>query len=115
MTELEKHLEPETFPNVWRYTESSKSRMGRGMVMSMQWADIVLTTYQDLVRSYPKCEPPPELKTLEEKKAWWFNLWDRSRGPLHKVFFYRIVLDEAQAIKNHLSLTSITCRAVMAR
>ena len=81
----------------------------------MQRADVVLTTYQELVSSYPKCEPPPELKTLEQKKEWWVNLWDQSRGPLHRVFFHRIILDEAQAIKNHMSLTSIACRAVMAR
>ena len=29
--------------------------------------------------------------------------------------FHRIVLDEAQAIKNHFSRTSIACRALMAR
>lgn len=77
--------------------------------------DIVLTTWHEILRSYPKNEPPDEIQTAEEKIAWWKNEYETRRGILHKVAFYRIILDEAQAIKNHKSRTSIACRALMAK
>ncbi|KAF2273008.1 uncharacterized protein EI97DRAFT_425181 [Westerdykella ornata] len=76
--------------------------------------DIVTTTYGEILRSYPKNNPPIELQTAEDKISWWKEQWDKNRGLLHRVKFYRIVLDEAQAIKNHSSRTSIACRALMA-
>ena len=65
------------------------------------------------MRSYPKAEPPVELTTTEEKKAWWQNHVENHRGALHRVRFHRIILDEAQAIKNYKSWTSIACRALI--
>jgi SNF2 family DNA or RNA helicase len=76
--------------------------------------DIILTTYTEIMRSYPKNEPPIECQTAEQKLDWWKTTYERDRGPLHKMMFLRVVLDEAQAIKNHTGRTSIACRAVMA-
>ena len=76
--------------------------------------DIILTTYSEVMRSYPKNEPPIECQTAEQKIAWWKDTYDKKRGVLHRMQFYRIVLDEAQAIKNHIGRTSIACRALMA-
>ncbi|KAG7005506.1 DNA replication licensing factor mcm6 [Physcia stellaris] len=114
ISELEKHVQSDLFPIIIRHSASTRVG-GPSTLTVLQQADIVLTTYQELVSSYPKCEPPPEIETLEDKKQWWHHLWDKDRGPLHRVFFHRIILDEAQAIKNHMSQTSIACRAVMAR
>jgi SNF2 family DNA or RNA helicase len=80
----------------------------------LQQHDIVLTTYGEVMQSYPKNEPPIECQTAEEKIKWWHNVFETGRGVLHRMKFYRIVLDEAQAIKNHNSRTSIACRALMA-
>ncbi|KAJ4351531.1 uncharacterized protein N0V89_006874 [Didymosphaeria variabile] len=77
--------------------------------------DIILTTYHEVLRSYPKNDPPIECQTAEQKIAWWAKVYEEARGPLHRMMFHRIVLDEAQAIKNHLSRTSLACRALMAR
>ncbi|KAH4294637.1 hypothetical protein HBH64_080990 [Parastagonospora nodorum] len=77
--------------------------------------DIVLTTYSEVMKSYPKNEPPIECQTAEQKIAWWKDVYEKERGMLHKTQFLRIVLDEAQAIKNHQGRTSIACRALIAR
>lgn len=77
--------------------------------------DIVLTTYTEVMNSYPKNEPPIECQTAEQKIEWWKDVYDRHRGVLHRTMFLRVVLDEAQAIKNHVARTSIACRALMAQ
>lgn len=113
-TELEKHAEPGVFEHVIRHHASSRIR-GTGDVSYMAKADVVLTTYSEVIRSYPVCKPPMEIILPEKKKDWWMTQWEVSRGLLHRVQFHRIVLDEAQAIKNHVSQTSIACRALMAK
>jgi len=65
------------------------------------------------MRSYPKAEVPLELQTAAEKHAWWTEYRKKHQGVLHDVHFHRVVLDEAQAIKNYKSYTSIACRALM--
>ncbi|KAF2645627.1 hypothetical protein P280DRAFT_531914 [Massarina eburnea CBS 473.64] len=76
--------------------------------------DIILTTYAEIMRSYPKNEPPIECQSVEQKISWWKYTYETQRGALHRMMFHRIVLDEAQAIKNHTGRTSIACRALMA-
>jgi hypothetical protein len=77
--------------------------------------DIILTTYAEVMKSYPKNEPPIECQTAEQKIDWWKNTFEKNRGVLHRMKFLRVVLDEAQAIKNHQGRTSIACRALMAQ
>lgn len=77
--------------------------------------DIVLTTYTEVMRSYPKNEPPIECQTAQQKINWWKEEFEKNRGILHRLKFLRVVLDEAQIIKNHLGRTSVACRALMAR
>ena len=77
--------------------------------------DIILTTYTEVMKSYPKNEPPIECQTAQQKLDWWEAKYKSDRGPLHRMMFLRVVLDEAQAIKNHTSRTSIACRAVIAK
>lgn len=94
---------------------SSGNRLDSNICMEvLQKHDIILTTYTEIMRSYPKNEPPIECQTAEEKIAWWKEVYENDRGVLHRMLFQRIVLDEAQAIKNHTSRTSIACRALMA-
>ncbi|KAL1628748.1 hypothetical protein SLS54_001436 [Diplodia seriata] len=75
--------------------------------------DIVLTTYYEVQQSYPKTEIPLELQTSEEKNRWWKEHFEENKGPLHRVEWRRVVLDEAQAIKNFRSRTSLACRALV--
>tara|TARA_R110002003_G_scaffold96_15_gene7530 strand:+ start:4452 stop:6155 length:1704 start_codon:yes stop_codon:yes gene_type:complete len=77
--------------------------------------DIILTTYGEVMKSYPKNEPPIDCQTAEQKMVWWKSVYETQRGVLHRMMFLRVVLDEAQAIKNHMGRTSIACRALMAQ
>ena len=74
--------------------------------------DIVLTTYTQVQKSYPKADIPAEYTTAEQKNELWKKHFEKERGLLHKIEWYRVVLDEAQAIKSHKSLTSMACRAL---
>ncbi|KAL6719078.1 hypothetical protein ACLMJK_003313 [Lecanora helva] len=116
--ELAKHAEKKFLPTVIRHHGSnrisSKGASGRGAVEIMERADIVLTTYSELMKSYPKPDIPEELKDIAEKKAWWQEQWEK-RKLLHQAQFFRVILDEAQIIKNYRSRTSIACRAIMAK
>lgn len=77
--------------------------------------DIILTTYGEIMKSYPKNEPPVECHTVQQKLDWWKTQFETRRGVLHRMMFLRVVLDEAQAIKNHMGRTSIACRALIAQ
>ncbi|GAB1736623.1 hypothetical protein NU219Hw_g8248t1 [Hortaea werneckii] len=76
---------------------------------------IVLSTWYELQKSWPKAVPPPELVTAEQKDAWWKDYLEQERGVLHRVEWLRVVLDEAQAIKNHKSHTSLAARGLESR
>lgn len=84
-------------------------------VESLQRSNVVITTYSEVLRSYPKKEPPEEYVTDEQREQWWAKYLEEKKGPLHRIFWYRVVLDEAQAIKGRYSRTSIACRALSAR
>lgn len=114
MEEFEKHLKPGIFPGIIKHHALSKVA-GSGALYIMQTADVVLTTYGEVVKSYPKFSPPEDLKTLEEKLSWWDDIWDTTRGALHRIHFHRVVLDEAHVIKNHMAQTSVACRALMGK
>ena len=53
--------------------------------------------------------------TFHHKREWFKKQLEEHRGLLHRLNFYRIVLDEAQAIKNYQSQTSKAVRALDAK
>ena len=109
--EIEKHCNAEVLGDVVRYHASSRLT-GAGAVKMLQKAGVILTTYGEVLRSYPKYAPPKEIITHEKRMDWWKEHYAENRGVLHRISFFRVVLDEAQAIKNHLSKTSIACRGL---
>ncbi|KAJ6119934.1 hypothetical protein N7523_004214 [Penicillium sp. IBT 18751x] len=72
---------------------------------------IVLATYDDVRKSYPLSRMPNCLQANEEKAEWWRNNFESQLGLMHKINWHRIVLDEAQAIRN-TSETSAAVRAL---
>lgn len=67
------------------------------------------------MRNYPKCDPPMHLVTDKAKDAWWHKYFNENKGPLLSMPFFRVVLDEAQIIKNHESRTSKACRLLTSK
>ena len=72
--------------------------------------DIVLTTYHEVLGSFTAGKAPLETTDPDERKEYYEN----NKGILHTTKFLRVVLDEAQSIKNHASQTSLACRALTA-
>ncbi|OCL08694.1 hypothetical protein AOQ84DRAFT_35896 [Glonium stellatum] len=112
--EIKAHCEEMAAGNIMRYDNNAKIKSNRDLDV-LQGHDIVLTTYSEVMRSYPKNDPPIECQTPKEKQEWWKEEYEKNKGLLHRMIFYRVVLDEAQTIKNHLGRTSIACRGLMAK
>ena len=113
--EIQKHCDSKkVLPDIVRHYGRTHVSGTKG-AERMEASDVVLTTYKEVVRSYPHCIFPPDLEGRAEKQAYWKGVWQSQRDLLHRAFFYRVVLDEAHCIKNHTSQTSIACRALMAR
>lgn len=86
--ELESRVMTEFKPRVLIYHGHNRPRDPYVLVTY----DVVITSYGMLKQEYPK------VTLTDEKKN---PLCRRKKGPLYKLKWYRIVLDEAQAIKNH--------------
>ena len=76
---------------------------------------VVLTTYSQVAKSYPKKIPPVELISAEAKARWWNEHYNNHRGVLHEMLWRRVILDEATAIKNFRSQTSAACSELNAQ
>ncbi|KAI7089867.1 hypothetical protein KC356_g2039 [Hortaea werneckii] len=118
--EIEKHLENKRenkhhgIGRVVKY-KSKDDKTNNNIIEHLSESHIVLSTWYELQKSWPKAVPPPELVTAEQKDAWWKDHLEKERGTLHRVDWLRVVLDEAQAIKNHKSHTSLAARGLQSR
>lgn len=50
--------------------------------------------------SYPQQKYPKDKKTQEARQQWWETYLEENQGALHRIHYHRIVMDEAQIIKN---------------
>ena len=107
------HVEKKAAGKVIKYM--STRGKSENDVQAMSKNDIVLTTYTEVMKSLPKFDAPVELQTAREKSEWWDKHLEENKGLLHRVQWRRIVLDEAQAIKNHTSRTSAACRLLQGK
>jgi SNF2 family DNA or RNA helicase len=103
--EIQNHAKPEIFPKVMRYQSSAPIPM-----KVLEELDIVVTSYNEVMRQFPF----PDQEGREKITRVGYNKWWKTAmldlGDLHKVNWYRVVLDEAQAIKNNCARTSLACQ-----
>ncbi|PYI15018.1 hypothetical protein BO99DRAFT_393537 [Aspergillus violaceofuscus CBS 115571] len=83
------------------------------IVGSLQEYSVIITTYDEVRRSYPQsCKPPAPTGTEDEVIAWWDEHYEEHLGPLHKIKYHRIILDEGHLIRNHGSAVSMAVCAL---
>ena len=103
--EIRLHVKPECFPKVMHYKSSSNIP-----VEVLQDLDIVLVSYNTVMRQFPF----PDQKAREAIALMGYPKWLKKAmkelGDLHRVQWYRVVLDEAHAIKNNSARTSLACQ-----
>lgn len=80
---------------VVQYRSGSRMKSNDTEAM-LEEADIVLTTYYEVCKSYPKVVLPASLTTAQQKDSWWRAYYEEHRGILHRIKFHRVILDEAQ-------------------
>lgn len=95
LDEIKLHCDEKYLGEVLEYTAQNRLKTSNTS-KHLQQFEVVITTYSEVIRSYPTPEFPPELENPEEKKAYWKQFLEENKGPLHRTEFLRVVLDEAQ-------------------
>lgn len=104
--EIYVHANEAVFPKVLHYR--AKSKISKTILESL---DIVVTSYAEVMKQLPWPRDKEEMTQLKEVGAEnWLQMVSGDAGVLHQVQWYRVVLDEAHAIKNYASRTSKACQ-----
>jgi hypothetical protein len=103
--EIHNHAEEAIFPKVMRYKASSKIPAA-----VLQDLDIVVTSYHEVMAQFPFPDKHAREDIAHMGHAKWWRKAKKNLGDLHKVDWYRVVLDEAHVIKNNASRTSLACQ-----
>lgn len=106
LSEIRLHVEKRRLPRILRYKRSYK--LSERTILDH---DIVITTYAEVMNSFPFPDDEKQFeKLLEGDPDYYPTGYEEDIGDLHKITWYRIVLDEAHAMKNYQSRTSIACQ-----
>ncbi|RDW69265.1 hypothetical protein BP6252_08285 [Coleophoma cylindrospora] len=109
LEEIRKHVDASVFPRVLHFKASRNIPL-----ITIQDQDIVVTSYAEVMNSFPYPDRECLAKLRDGGLEKWLREADEYKGDLHKVQWYRVVLDEAHAIKNHKGRTSIACQNLIA-
>jgi len=105
MDEIRFHAEEKVFRKIQKYKTSAQLSLA-----VLQDMNIVVTTYNEVMRQFPYPDKQARIE-IESRgyQAWWKQALENV-GDLHRVNWYRVVLDEAHAIKNNSARTSLACQ-----
>ncbi|RDL39913.1 uncharacterized protein BP5553_04253 [Venustampulla echinocandica] len=103
--EIKFHVEDKVFRKVFRYKASSNIT-----VPILQDCDIVITSYTEVMKEFPFPDSNDRANIQRMSYKEWISQTELDTGFLHKIKWYRVVLDEAHAIKNNSSRTSLACQ-----
>lgn len=84
-------------------------------LQALRASDVVITSYATVMHSHPSTKKPRgrSRMTQEEEEVWWDGQWS-TRGILHRINFWRVILDESHILKNRTSRTSLACQTLNA-
>ena len=103
--EIERHVESNAFSKVQIYKKSSNLKL-----RVIEDCDIVLTTYSEIMSSHNLKMTAADSEVADKiGPEKWREKHSDKMGILHQIEWYRVVLDEAHAIKNWKSSTAQAC------
>lgn len=76
-------------------------------------ADIIVTSYSEVMKAYPSKDKIKDLDGLEAGE--WRRQFSAMLGKLFEIDWYRIILDEAHSIKNHHTHTFKACNQLVGK
>ncbi|PGH05561.1 hypothetical protein GX51_02900 [Blastomyces parvus] len=108
------HCKKGVLRTILQYHARSKSTTNDDVEL-LRGCSVIITTYSEVRTSIPKFKPPAGVTEECEIERLRMEFIERNRGPLHRLNFRRIILDEAHEIKNTHSQTSIAVRMLSGR
>ncbi|KAH8594411.1 SNF2 family N-terminal domain-containing protein [Bisporella sp. PMI_857] len=105
LSEIREHAEGKIFPKILHY--KTKLRLSMEVLRDI---DVVLTSYNEVMQQFPFPNQKGREEIARVGYAKWWKKASRSLGILHRITWYRVVLDEAHTIKNNSARTSLACQ-----
>ncbi|KAL5355984.1 P-loop containing nucleoside triphosphate hydrolase protein [Aspergillus floccosus] len=117
VTQITKHCDKGAIGKIAQYHAKSRiiSTTPADTAQLLQDMGVIITTYEEVRRSYPQMKIPKTTTDPAQVAEWWDALYEQEIGPLHRIKFLRIILDEGHHIKSHTSSVSIAVRALTAK
>ncbi|KAH7309256.1 SNF2 family N-terminal domain-containing protein [Rhexocercosporidium sp. MPI-PUGE-AT-0058] len=103
--EIGTHVEGTFFPKILHYNTSSEISLA-----ILEDTDIVVTSYSTVMKQFPFPDREGRLEIARNGYPAWCKDALENMGMLHRVNWFRVVLDEAQHIKNNHARTSLACQ-----
>ncbi|KAL3492758.1 hypothetical protein BJX62DRAFT_235916 [Aspergillus germanicus] len=92
MDQIRTHCHGEALSRVIQWRAGSRFE-SLDIKKELESYQIIITTYDEIRRSYPVFKPPKELSDPRQLEHHWKQIYEKDCGPLHKIKFLRIVLD----------------------